>query len=98
MDYAERGGSRPGSSIVGVASVQVVPFNPHRKQLVLCNTSGNDIYLVKGDGPAAMNTGIYLQALMTIIIEPDTLGKIWKGAIQAISSGAGRVISWTEDW
>lgn len=98
MVYAETGGSRPGATTVGAASIQVLPFNGRRKQVIIINTSVNDVYLMKGDGPAVINTGILLRSGGSWIIQPDTLGNIWKGAIQAISGGAGRVLSWTEDW
>lgn len=98
MPYAETGGSRFGFTTIGVASVQVVPFNINRKQLVICNTSANDVYLMKGDGPAVLTAGLLLRSGGTLVIEPDTLGFIWKGALYAISGGAGRVLSWTEDW
>lgn len=98
MTYAELGGSRPGATTVGAASVQILPFNGRRKQLVIVNQSVNDVWFVKGDGPAVINTGLLLRSGGSIVIEPDSLGYIWRGAIQAISGGAGRVIVWTEDW
>lgn len=98
MVYAEIGGSRSGFATIGAVSAQVIPFNGNRKEAVIVNTSVNDVSFHKGDSPAVLNSGITLRSGGVMIIEPDSMGRIWKGAIQAISGGAGRNISWTEDW
>ena len=99
MAYSERGGSRPGFTVCGVADVQVLPGNINRKQAIIINDSDTIIYLIKGDGPAILNAGIRLNANGGVwIIEPDNYGRLWKGAIHAITSVAAKRLVWTEDW
>ena len=96
--YSEFGGSRSSFTTVGVADVQVVRPNSNRRKLIIINNAANNIYLVKGDGPAAVNSGITLLPGGSWIIVPDTLGYIWKGEIHAISGVAAQNLTWTEDW
>lgn len=98
-EYAEIGGSRSGFTTTGLTSVTVLRVNPIRKQVVLVNDSSSTIYLVKGDTPAVVGSGVRLNAGGgSAVIEPDTQGRIWRGAIQAIAGGAGSNLSWSEDW
>lgn len=97
--YSERGGSRPSYMTVGIASGQVMRFNSNRVEAVLVNDSANIIYLSKGTTPAVVGSGIRLNANGgNVVIEPDNMGYIWKGAIQAIATLAGSNLSYTEDW
>lgn len=99
MAYADKGGSRSSFTTCGIASVQVMPFDSIRKQAIFVNDSANDIYLSKGPSPAVAGSGIRLNALGgSWVLEPDTYGRIWTGAIQAIAGGAASNLSWTEDW
>lgn len=97
--YAEKGGSRAGSTTVGVASGRVMPFNTKRVEAVLVNDSPNLIYLSLGEQAAVVGAGIRLNANGgSAVIEADNNGRIWKGAIQAIATIAGSNLSWSEDW
>ncbi len=97
--YAEIGGSRSGFFTVGVASLQLAGFNPLRKKLALVNDSANIIYLVKGNAAAVVGSGIRLNANGgAVVFEPDNYGRIWRGAIQCISTGATSNLAWQEDW
>ena len=99
MQYAEIGGSRSGFFTVGVASLQVAGVNLLRKKLVLANDSANIIYLVKGTAAAVVGSGIRLNANGgTVVFEPDTYGRIWRGSIQVIATGAASNLVWQEDW
>ena len=98
MTYAEYGGSRSGFLVCGLASLQVVPFNGHRKKLIICNDGANAVYLCKGDGAAVANAGALLLPGGAWNLEPDTKGYLWKGAIQAISLVAAQNLTWQEDW
>ena len=98
MTYAEYGGSRSGFLACGVASQQLVPFNGHRRKLVVCNDAANACYLFKGNGPAIANAGLLLLPGGVLIIQPDTQGYLWKGAISCISLVAAQNLTWQEDW
>lgn len=99
MDYAEIGGSRSGFATVGTASGQSHRLNHQRKKLVFVNDSLNIIYISKGTADAVVGSGIRLNPNGgSVIIEPDSYGGIWRGAIQAIATGAGSNLAWQEDW
>lgn len=98
MVYAEMGGSRSGFFACGVASLQLIPFNSHRTKLIITNNGANTCYFAKGDSAAVVGSGVPLLAGGSWIIQPDTLGRIWKGALQCISGVAAQNIAWTEDW
>jgi len=68
-----------------------------RKSLILVNDSVNIIYLSKRQ-PAALNTGIRLNANGGVYTEPDFHGQAWKGAWYAIATGAASNLCITEDW
>ena len=96
--YAELGGSRFGFTTAGLTDVMVVRFNPQRRKLIIVNDSTSTIYLVKGEGPAALNRGITLLPAGVWIIEPDSQGYLWKGEVHCICVAAGQNLTWTEDW
>ena len=98
MTYAEYGGSRGGFFACGLASLQLIPFNGHRRKLIICNDGANACYLCKGDGPAIANAGITLLPGGVWILQPDNFGYLWKGAIQCISLFAAQNLTWQEDW
>jgi len=99
MTYTEYGGSRAGAASVGVASAEAVPHNSIRKMLILVNDSDSPIYIHKGDGPAVVNACPRLNANGgSCTIEPDIYGRMWRGPIQAISTGAAKILTWEEDW
>jgi len=95
LDY---GGSRPGATLIGTGSTDVLPPNEKRLKAEFVNDSTQDIYLAKGT-PAALNRGIRLNANGgSYTIEPDNQGRIWKGSISAISATGSANLTWCEDW
>ena len=98
MAYAEFGGSRSGFFTAGLVSAQLLAFNAQRKKLVIINDSANNVYLSKGTSVAVVGSGVTLLPGGAWNMEPDTRGRIWKGAIQCISGVAGQNLSWIEDW
>lgn len=99
MDYAEIGGSRSSLATIGTADVLVLPFNSLRKKVTIVNTSAAGVVSIsKGDSAALSGRGIVIWPRGSYIIEPDTVGYIWKGPIRGIADIAGTNIAWTEDW
>jgi len=92
------GGSVSGGFAVGVASLVVRQSNVYRKKLTFVNDSVNIMYGAKGD-IALINAGVRLNANGgTWVIEPDTRGRIWTGAVSFIATAAASNICFTEDW
>lgn len=89
--------SRHGAILVGTASVQVLRPNRLRKQASLTNDSDTIIFLAKG-AEATLNTGIRLNpAGGSVVIAPDSTGRIYTGPVSAISSAATKNLCFTED-
>lgn len=93
----EIGLARPGTTTAGTASVQIVPGTVHRKKMVIVNISDTRVFLNKGTH-ATLNAGIPLNAEGgSMIDEPDTEGRIWKGAWSAITTAANKTLAWLEE-
>lgn len=97
--YAEKGGSRDGFLNVGVNSLTVLGHNGNRSGAIITNDSDTPIYISLGTTAAVVGSGIRLNAAGGVLnIEPDAYGRLWKGAIQAISAGANKNLAWEESW
>lgn len=95
--YDEYGASNAGATAVGTASVLVLRPNARRSSVLLVNDSASIMYLAKGR-PAVLNVGIRLNANGGSYEDPDSRGRVWKGAWYAITTAAAQNIAWTEDW
>ncbi len=96
-DGKEIGLARPGSTIAGVASVQIVTGNRHRKKMVITNISDTRVFLNKGTD-AILNAGIPLNPNGGAMVdEPDAYGRMWKGAWSVITTVATKTIAWLEE-
>jgi len=84
------GGENPRFAAVAAVSALILDANPSRKRLVLVQTTGNVVSLAKRD-PAVLNSGITLTAAGSTYIEPDSVGRIWKGPWYAIASAASNL-------
>ena len=89
--------SRAGPFVAGVASLVIIQPNPWRKEAAVFNNSGALVWATKGD-LAALNSGIMLRDGGSMVILPDTTGRIYVGPISVIAVGAGAAMSFTEDW
>jgi len=90
----------PGSNpqTIGVSSSAVVNANASRKEVTIVNTGTTYIYLGLGQTPT---TTAYHIALAKCTAANDGTGgtwtsDMWKGAVNAISSGAGGTVNLTE--
>lgn len=84
-------GSTPTTATVGTSSSQVVASNASRKGLAIINLSNNAISLGLGANSAVLNSGITLTTYGSVyeMSEYDYV----TGAVNAIASAAGSVIS-----
>jgi len=93
----DRGLSRPGATLTGAASLVVLQPNPSRREATFTNDSINIIYLTKGV-VAALNSSLRLNSNGGFLrIGPDEFGRVWRGPISAIATGANSNLIWTED-
>lgn len=90
----------PGTNpqTIGVSSSAVVNTNAARKEVTIINTGTTIIYLGLGQTPT---TTAYHIALVKCTAPNDGTGgtwtsDMWKGAVNAISSGAGGTVNLTE--
>jgi hypothetical protein len=84
--------SGTGAVTVGTSSVSVRNALATRKLLALFNDSANTIYVALG-GTATLNQGIRLNANGGMYELP---GSIYTGAVSAIATGAGSVLTFVE--
>lgn len=96
-DGKESGLARPGSTVAGTVSINIVQPNGRRKKMTIINISDTRVFLNKGTH-ATLNAGIALNAGGGVMVdEPDIEGRIWKGAWSVITSAATKNISWLEE-
>ncbi len=79
----------PTKAAVGAASAQIIAANDDRSHLLLINDSDSVIY-VTPVGAAVLNEGIRLNAGGGNYEISTRNGNLHKGALTAISSGAGK--------
>lgn len=78
----------PTAATVGVASGSAVAANAARRQLILVNTSANNISLGFSGNAAVLNSGITLVPNGSYEIS-EANGNLYTGAVNAIAAGAG---------
>lgn len=92
------GGAKSTSATIAATSTLAIDENKRRRKIIFVNDSANIIYLSKG-AIAIVNTGIRLNANGGSYEDmPDTFGRIYKGAYNAIATGAGSVLNITEEY
>ncbi len=76
-------------------SAEILPANPERVYALIVNDSDTIVYLGLGVA-AAMNEGIRLNAAGGSYEMSERLGNLFTGAVNAISSAAGKKLLVTE--
>ena len=91
-------GAVPLTGTIGAASAIIIPENFSRRgPVIITNLSAGQIYVARKDR-AVLLSGIALVAYgSTMVDQPDTLGRIYKGPYSAIGSGAGLIFSFSEE-
>lgn len=89
--------SRSGFITAGVASQVILQPFDLRKEATISNDSDTTVYLAKST-EAALNSGIPVLVGGSVVIEPDTNGRIYTGPISVICSLAAKNVCFTEDW
>lgn len=89
--------SRSGGFAAGVATLVVMQANPFRKEASITNDALNPVYISKSD-LAAINTGIRLAPGESMVIKPDSTGRIYVGPLACITTVGAQNLCFTEDW
>lgn len=79
------------SATIGVASAVVVPANPQRVEVTICNDHATQVAYLSLGGTAVANTGIRLAAA-----GGSYTTQAFTGAINAIATGATTVLTFSE--
>ena len=83
----------PALATIGAASTVVVAASNTRELLVLVNNSDSDMYLGLG-ADAESTKGLCLKASGGVVQFGGASGlPLWRGAVNAIAGGAGKVLS-----
>lgn len=84
----------PGTATVGTSSSTVISNNPSRKGLTIINLSQNVVSLGLGSNAAVLNSGDTLTQYGSTYNAEEY--DYFTGAVQAIASAGGSVISYQE--
>lgn len=86
---------RPGTLTIGTDSRLVFEANLKRLGAIMVNDSDTPIYLALGDGPAALNSGIRINANGGAY-EISVFNNPWLGQIHAIAAAAAKNLCYQE--